>query len=252
MKQQIKTQLYLCFTGRFFYVICAIVILLSLSLEIVSYYAAEMVGVSPIEFTGFASIVSGITDFATTEIFCIIIAALFFGTEMKNRTVNIALTAGVSRLHYWLSKSFVYVISGFIIALLYPLTLCIFGTAAGGFGAEGLGFLYFLRLFAMYFFATISIISVYIVFSAIFSSTSAVVFSSLGFLFLFRIVTQVVPIFIKGSETVIGLLPSLSLPQITDPELSLQSGLTIAIIDILTAAILFAVSYAIFRKKELK
>jgi ABC-2 type transport system permease protein len=240
------------FTGRFFYVISAIVIVMSLSLEIVSYYASEMVGVSPLEFNGFASLVSGISDFSTTEIFCAVIAALFFGAEMKNRTVNIALSAGVSRLTYWLSKWIVYVTAGFITAVLYPLTLCIFGTIAGGFGAEGLGFVYFLRLFIMYFLAVVSTIGIYTVFSAIFSSTSAVVFSSLGFIFLFRIVTQVVPIFIKGSETLIGLLPSLSVEKIAEPELSLSGGLTIGVIDIAVAAILFAISFIIFRRKELK
>jgi ABC-2 type transport system permease protein len=252
MKQQIKTQLYLMFTGRFFYVLCAIVIALSLTLEIASYYAAETVGVSQGSFTGFYSLISGITDFSTTEIFCVVVAALFFGTEMKNRTVNIALTAGVSRLNYWLSKWIVYLIAGFIIAVLYPLTLCIFGTVTSGFGADNLGALYFLRLFFMYFLAVVSTISMYTVFAAIFSSTSAVVFTSLGFVFMFRIVTQVIPIFVKGSEFVIGLLPSLSVSTVTNPEISFQSILTVAIIDIAVAAVLFSVSYMIFRRKELK
>jgi ABC-2 type transport system permease protein len=252
MKQQIKTQLYLLFTARFFYIICAIVIGMSLSLEIMSYYASQIAGSSDFSPNGFEALVSCISDFATTEIFCLVLAAMFIGAEMKNRTVNIALSAGVSRFNFWLSKWIVYAIGGLIIALLYPLTMCIFSTAVNGFGEENLGALYFLRLIFIYFIATVSVISVFTVLSAIFSSTSAVILSSLSYFFLFRIGIQILPLFIKGSEFVIGLLPSLSVEKITDPELSLQSGLTIVIVDTLVAAILFAVSFMFFRRKELK
>jgi ABC-type transport system involved in multi-copper enzyme maturation permease subunit len=252
MKQQIKTQLYLMFSQKFFYIIGAIIIALSLSLQITSYFAAETLDVSIGELSGFASLVSGISDFSTTEIFCAVIAALFFGAEIKNRTINIALCAGVSRRDYWLSKNLAYIIAGFAAAILYPLTLCAFGCVAVGFGAADLGALYFLRLFLMYFTSVAATISVYSVFSAIFSSTSAIVFSSLGFVFLSRVIMQILPIFIKGSENVIALFPVNSVAKITVPDLSLPSGLTIAIINILAAVALFAISYLIFRRKELK
>jgi ABC-type transport system involved in multi-copper enzyme maturation permease subunit len=253
MKQQIKTQIYLMFSQKFIYIIGAIVICLSLSLEIVSYFAAETLNVPTSDFTGFASLVSGISDFSTTEIFCAVIAALFFGTEIKNRSINIALCAGVSRRDYWLSKYIVFIIAGFIIAVLYPLTLCVFATVTYGFGAvAGVGALYFLRLFLIYFTSVAATVSIYAVFSAIFSSTSAIVFSSLGFMFVSKIIMQIIPIFIKGSETVIGLFPSNSVAKITAPDLSLSSGLTITIINIAAAVGLFVVSYLIFKRKELK
>jgi ABC-type transport system involved in multi-copper enzyme maturation permease subunit len=254
MKQQLKTQFYLMFSQKFFYVISAILIVMSVSLQIASSLASEVVDIPDgVSFTSFTSLISGITDFSVTEILCAVLAALFFGAEMKNRTVNIALCAGVSRFHYWLSKSVVYVFAGFIIAVLYPLTLCIVGTFTAGFGAEAsLGGFYFVRLFLMYFTAVIAAIGVYEVFSAIFSSTSAVVLSSLGFLFLSRIVIQIFPIFVKGSEKVIGFLPTQSVVTMIDPEISLPLGLTISGINIASAVILFAVSYLIFGRKELK
>jgi ABC-2 type transport system permease protein len=261
MKNPLKLQFHLMFSQKFFWVLIGIMTFFVLFFAFSSFYAGKILGVYMSE-TGLLSLAHAIQDIVLPKIFVIILAAYFFGKEMGNRTVNIALCAGVSRFRYWLSKCIVFVIAGVIISLLYPFIMLIFGTVTNGFGTLSEMLLnvpaaislplYLLRTGGMYLLTLSAMSMVFCVFAALCNSMSPMVFASLGYMIGFQFLSQLLPIFLPASANVIGVLPTITANIITDPNISAARLIIIIAADIAIAAGMFAVSYLIFRKKELK
>lgn len=85
-------------------------------------------------WTGFGSLVNLSSNLSITTIFTLIILSLLIGVDFSQKLYKNSLTAGISRLEYFLSKTFVLIVVSFAqLILAYLLAFC-FGSLAHGIG----------------------------------------------------------------------------------------------------------------------
>jgi ABC-2 type transport system permease protein len=256
MKRMLKTQFYLMFRQKFLFVICCVTFVMSVLNVLMSFFMSGLTGASA---TGFSLFQSFVTDISTPVILCIILAGYFFNKDISNRTVSIALCAGVNRFTYWTAKCIVYIVGSLIISLVAPAVGAIGGTLLGGglsAGGWGQAFdpLFTLRIALLYMAAIVGIVGVFAVFASLLTETSGVIAISIAFCAVFQIGSVIALALLSKYEwsQYLVLLPSLSVMAIATPDMELTDALVLGGVDLLFALLLFGLSYVIFRKRELK
>jgi ABC-type transport system involved in multi-copper enzyme maturation permease subunit len=246
----LKAQFTLLFRQRFFLVLCCVALGFAGLTLLMNFLIGTFGGGRSSGIELFAGQVS---DISTMSILCIVFAGYFFNKDIANRTINIALCAGVNRLTYWAAKTIAYIIGGLIICLIAPIVVAVGGTLMSEWGGTFDG-LYILRVTLLYFATMLAIMCVFMVFSAMLTESSSVITLSIAFCVTFQIILALLMIIFREKEWVeyMSYSPSLSAIVIADKDLELSDILTIAGVDVGIAILLMTLSFAVFRKRDLK
>ena len=221
-----------------FFVIAIAIALLAAVPSVPSYRVSGM--------TGFDAFIRALTDSPYAALMGSILAGLYFGAGFQQRTIHLSITAGLSRVAVFVSKTVLFLSLAVSAVLLYSICRGVSAAVVNGWGRVPLAQVVWVAAIGVSMYMLIFSVFVFIAFR-VRDTGKTIGISILVYLAYSMLYTMVTPGLLLFAE----VSPAVVFDRIAEYNLSAAKGSVAAIAAVIGAVAMAGVTYVRFRKSDL-